>query len=64
MATDAFGNALASKVMQPILILVNQLLAEIKNCTESLNACEDTIANLLSNDGVIRRIDEVSGIGL
>jgi hypothetical protein len=51
-------------VMQPIVILVNQLLAEIKNCTESLNACEDTIANLLRNHGVISCIAEVSGIGL
>lgn len=51
-------------VMQPIVILVNQLLAEIKNCTESLDACENTIANLLVNDNVIGRIDEVSGIGL
>ncbi len=51
-------------VMLPIAILVNQLLAEIKNCTESLDACEDTIATLLSNDNIISRIDEVSGIGL
>jgi hypothetical protein len=37
-------------VMQPIVILINQLLAEIKNCTESLDACENTIAKLLAND--------------
>ena len=50
--------------MQPTLILINQLLAEIKNCTDSLDASKDTIANLLGNDGVISRIHEVSGIGL
>ena len=51
-------------VMQPIAILINQLLAEIHNCTTLLDDCENTIAALLANNNVISRIDEVSGIGL
>ena len=50
--------------MQPIAILINQLLAEIHQCTTLLDDCEKTIATLLSDNTVISRIDEVSGIGL
>ena len=51
-------------VLQPIAVLAKQLLQEIKNCTVSLNDCEDTLAALLADDKIISRIDEVSGIGL
>ncbi len=40
------------------------MLAEIHNCTTSLDDCDNTIAALLTNNNVITRIDEVSGIGL
>jgi transposase len=57
-------NIVDEPIMQPIAILVRQILEEIADCTKSIDACEDTIANLLVNDSIITRLDEVSGIGL
>jgi transposase len=51
-------------VMQPIAFLVKQILDEIKNCTISIDTCEETLARLLRDDAIIQRLDEAIGIGL
>lgn len=51
-------------VMQPIAFLAKHILDEIKSCTTSIDACEETLKTLLQDDTVIQRLDEAIGIGL
>lgn len=66
--TDDFlrqcGDAIDSAELKALAPLMRIVLAEIQHLSEWMATCEQQLKQLLKQDEIIERIDEVSGIGL